>query len=300
VGSDVLIQTNALLTTIDLRALTSVGAANNQSLTFDALPKVTTIDIRNLTDTPAGGGIALTTLGATASGNLALNFTALATVRGTLNLTSVANLDTLNAFAALRTVGGRLIVASNAILTNAGGLSGVQQVANDVSVTNDPALTAVDLRSLTSVGLTSGQSLVFDMLPKLTSVDVRALAQTAAAAGIAITTVGATAAGNLMLNFAALTNVRGALNVTAAANLANLGAFSALATIGGALTVSGNAILTDVATGLAAVTRVGGNFVITANPMVCATTVLALRNAIVAANGIGGTTVTITPNKEDC
>jgi hypothetical protein len=145
--------------------------------------------------------------------------------------------------------------------------------------------------------VTSGQSLVLDTLPKLTSVDVRALAQTAAAAGIAITTVGATAGGNLTLNFAALTNVRGALNVSAAANLATLGGFAAVTTIGGALTISGNALLTNVATGLGAVTTLGGNFVITNNPMLCLTTVTALRTLIPVATG---TTTTTSGNKTDC
>ena len=60
--------------TIDLHSLTSVGATGTQSLLFDALPKLTALDVRAVAETPTGGGVALTTLGATASGDLIANF----------------------------------------------------------------------------------------------------------------------------------------------------------------------------------------------------------------------------------
>ncbi|HEY8925748.1 MAG TPA: hypothetical protein VIU64_15280, partial [Polyangia bacterium] len=297
VGGAVMVENDPMLKGVGLPALVSVGSAANQSLVFDTLPQLETIDVRALVETPVSSGISINRVSSTATTvALSLNFTALTTVGGTLNISNAAKLSNLATFMSLRTVGGRLTIDNDAALTNTAGLASLQTVGNDVAIQANPVLAGIDLHALTSVGSTNDQSLVFDTLPRLVALDVRALAQTAAGAGIAITTVGATGPGNLMLNFASLTNVRGDLNVSTTANLVDFGGFAALTSVGGALTVSDNAALTSVATGLAAVATIGGNFVITDNPQLCLTTVTALRAAI----SVGGATTTTTGNKTDC
>src|SRR4051812_26570867 len=125
VGGRVVVQSDPLLTTVGLPALVSVGSATNQSLVFDTLPKLNSVDVRALVETPLSSGISFNQVGTTATGNLALNFTALTTVRGTLNIANAANLVTLDAFAALRTVGGRLTINNDATLPNTNGLAGL-------------------------------------------------------------------------------------------------------------------------------------------------------------------------------
>jgi hypothetical protein len=175
------------------------------------------------------------------------------TISGT-GLTSVAGLETL------RVVAGRLFITSNPSLTTL-GLGRVETVGSDVWIQHAGALKTIELGGLTKVGSYYGSALAFDNLPKLTHLDLHALAETPRGGALTISNDGATAASPLEVDLTALSAVGNTLSVVTVANLRDVDGFGALRAIAGRLLLTSNGALQNL-DGLGALETVGGDVVI--------------------------------------
>ncbi len=174
IGGDVTVQYNPALTTISLGELTALGG-NGNALVIDNLPRLTSLDMGRLTATAAGAGITISSVGSSAAGPLTLNLSALTEAGGTLTLSSVANLFNVDGFSGLRSIAGRLLVMGNGKLQSLTGFGSIVDVESDVVIQGNAVLMTIDLHSLKMVGSLLGNSFIIDALPKLTTLDLRAL-----------------------------------------------------------------------------------------------------------------------------
>lgn len=280
---------NAALTSIDLHALTKVGsngaagASNQASFALTGLPKLTLLDVGAITEIP--GQLNLMRVADTAAGPLELKFGALTTLHGGIALMTVGTLENLEGFAELTRIDGDLSINRADRLTTLTGMSKLTHIDGQLSVdsnaklsevtfealtevggrvyfNNDTALASIDLHALEHGGASSGFSMSLMGLPKLLHVDAQALVD--ADGQIGLNRLGDAAAGPLMLEFAALTSVRGTLTLTALKTLQNVDGFAKLSSITGTLTITSNPALTSVM-GFKALTQVSGSVQVTGN-----------------------------------
>ena len=166
----------------------------------------------------------------------------LASVGGALRMTS---LSVLSAFESslLQTVGGRIAIDRNDALTNV-TLTGLSS-ASGISITQAPALTAILLLPLATLGNDQGYSLYCQSLPVLATVSAPNLVTSTGA--IYIDMVGAELgpANETLLSFGALKTV-GGLHVERTSRVVSLAGFSALTTINGYFYVATNSALTSL------------------------------------------------------
>ncbi|HEY4015246.1 MAG TPA: hypothetical protein VGM06_18005 [Polyangiaceae bacterium] len=280
-------ESDQALTDAALPALTSVGTSGlpdgfSGSLVFNVLATLNNVDLRSLATTPSN--VQFSTIGSQALGSMTTNFASLTTVNGTLNFTSVANLENMIGFGALATVRGSftlntlgmlanvagldalatvgapgaaasLYIANNATLTDV-TLSALQTVTGAIGFESDQGLTNAALPALTSVG-TAGLpdgfsgSLLFNVLPNLTNVDLPDLASTPS--NVQVSTCGAKAAAHLVLDLSALTTDNGFLFLSAVTNLFDLNGLAELVAVCGSVTITTDTNLpTSTASGLLA------------------------------------------------
>jgi hypothetical protein len=165
-------------------------------------------------------------------------------ITGSLTI-SGASLTSVDGLAALRAVGGRLFVTSNPSLATL-GLGRLAAVGSDVWIQNDGALATVDLGALATVGSYYGSALTFDNLPKLSRVDLHALAETPPGGALTLSNDGAAASAPLALDVSALAEVGNTLSFASVANLHDVDRFAALRSVGGRLLVTSNAKLENL------------------------------------------------------
>jgi hypothetical protein len=147
VGLRVYVSGNAQLRSADLRSLGSIGQYDSSSLVFGDLPLLSNLDLRSVVETPSG--VQIGNCGATGTTPLALNLAALVTVRGNLTLTGLTRLQNLTGLPALREVLGTLTVNSNPALTtlNLGTLTRLDGNLSIVSNATLPTCEASTLRN---------------------------------------------------------------------------------------------------------------------------------------------------------
>jgi hypothetical protein len=114
-GGRVDVNSNAVLATINLGALTNVGAAGGYSIAISALPELASLDLHGLIELPAG--LYLQGLGDTADAALTVTCSSLTTIRGPLHISSCPMLSALTGFSALISVQGDFSVTSNTALS---------------------------------------------------------------------------------------------------------------------------------------------------------------------------------------
>lgn len=231
-GGGIAISNDLALSQIDLHALTQLGVVGAVSLALTGLPKLTNLDLQALTN-----------------------------VAGDLSISRADDLTTLSGFGQLARIGGQLSVDNNAALTTL-AFPALTEVAGRVYLANAAALTSVDLSKLTTVGMTGGYSVNLLTLPRLTSLNLKALADVPGQ--LNLTRIGDTASTALALDLSALTSVRGALTLSAIKNLPNVDSFAKLTSVGGTLAITSNPGLTSLM-GFAALESVTGTVQITGN-----------------------------------
>jgi hypothetical protein len=222
------------------------------------------------------------------TGSLIIEDTKLKSLAGLENITSVGgdldiyNNDALTSLAALEnitSVGGRLMISTNNALTSLKGLESITSIGGGLGIDSNNALTSLTgLEKITSVG----RSLSISYNKTLTSI---------APLGN-ITSIG----GALYIcNNRALTSLTGLGNITSEIGglritynnaLTSLAPLGNITSIRGDLSIAVNDTLTSL--GMNALLRVGGDYNITDNPMLCTSLAEELMNQVLTGSGIGG------------
>lgn len=267
------VQSSSALKQVKLPRLRSVGASGNYSVYLASLTELVNVDIGGVVELPQG--LYLGDLGSTGDAPLTASFASLTTLGGGLTVTSSSSILNLDGFRALSAVSGTITVSSNKALTSAAALSAVQRVGGGVVIQSDNKLTTIDLKTLTSVGGASANSLVFYDLPELVSANVSALGETAGT--LYLVQLGMTGDSPLTLNFGALTTVRGNLTLNNAASLTNLDGFAKLTTVDGNVSIQEDDGLLQ-ANGLAKLKTVGGQLQLQGDDLLTAIDLSALTD----------------------
>ncbi len=277
---------NYLLESVDLRSLRTLGPVDG-SLSFTNLPVLTELDVRSVVDVP--GDLRLSGLATQASAPLALHFESLETVGTSLRLNSVDNVATLDAFQGLKSI-SRDAVISGLDHTEMLRLTGLEE-AGVISIGGNPLLRSIDLRSLNTVSNSLvDDAIVFDALPRLESIDLRALGEVGGY--FALRNGGEEASGPLILNLSAAASL-GALEIDNVENLENFSGFAALEVIRRWFTLTACSSVTDLR-GLAGLTSIGESIQITNNAVLPTCEAWWLRDHVPAP-----TTVVISDNLAD-
>ncbi|HEY9160080.1 MAG TPA: hypothetical protein VIS94_03215 [Desulfomonilia bacterium] len=201
-------------------------------------------------------------------------------------------LTSLSALENMTSIGGSISISGNDALINLSGLENLTSVNRNLIIGElyyggNPVLTSLDgLENITSVGgylsIWCNESLTsLDGLENITSIvgtlDIRH--------NDALTS---------LYGLDNLISVGGRLIIWVNDALTNLSALDNLKSVGDDLSISGNDSLTVL--GIAGLERVGGDYEITDNPMLCTLLAEELMNQVLAGGGIGGV-ITISGNK---
>ena len=311
IGGDLRISGNPYIKNLTcLKSLTSIGGL---SITYTSLTNLSGLE--NITSFSGNlniwGNNALTSLSGlenltSISGDLDIGDVnggnALTNLTGLDNLTSVGGnlyivwndtLTSLNGLDNMTSVGGNLSISGNDALTNLSGLENITSIGGYLEIYSNPALTNLSsLENITSVGgglyIVENQALIsLSGLNKLTSVD----------GGLSIYENSA------LTNLSGLeniTSVGGDLSIWGNAALTSLSGLQNVISVGGDLSIGdswygvGNPALTTL--GMTGLQRVGSDFLIIYNPMLCKSLAIELRNQVLLRKGIWGL-ITIKGNK---
>jgi hypothetical protein len=175
-------------------------------------------------------------------------------ITGTLNISN-SNLKRLEGLETLTSVGGGLNIYYNRALTSLTGLDNLSLVGGDLYIDQNTALTNLTgLENLTSVG--GNLDIIYNTTLKSLS------------------------------GFENLTSVGGFLYIDNNDALTSLSGLENLASVGGGMHIEWNAALTLL--GMADLQKVGKEFYIFSNPLLCKSLAEELMNQVLAAGGIGG------------
>jgi hypothetical protein len=242
------------LRSVDLRSLRTLA----RGLTFSDLPELIDLDLRSLVEIPY---LRLSWLGSVASAPLVLDLRSLETVRGDLALSYVYNLENLDTLQRLESVSGDIKI-SDSNLIQVDGFANLQEVGGYVRFERDELLRSIDLRSLSTLS-PEDASLEFENLPRLRTIDLRALVQ--GPRRVTFLDVAGEAEPPLTVNVTALTSIGTlGLSLNNVSNLPDLSGFVALQQVLGALEIRSNASLTSLR-GLGELTDVNGLLYVTDN-----------------------------------
>jgi len=250
---------NLMLRSVDLASLTTLGPSG--AVSFSNLGALESLDLRSLVEIP--GSFRFSVVSSSKGAPLALDFRSLETVGASMELYTVFNLENLDAFQSLATIGGELRISQSEIVR--ANLPNLESVVAPVSIIYNPLLRSIELGSLTTMlpDPSAAYALELDRLPRLDSVDLRALTQVPGA--FSLHNSGEEAAAPLTLNATALTTIGDAsLSLAFVSNLHDLSGFSALRFVTGGLSVYMNASLTNLH-GLEELTELEGDLAVFSN-----------------------------------
>jgi len=244
---------NPALTTIAVPMLSSVGQSQGASISVSYHDALKSFSAPSLVTTPSA--ISLRVNGRDIyPDELTLDFGALTTVGGSLELINNEHLRNLDGFSRLAAVMGDLSITQNLDIVVA-SLPNLTNVTGSVNAREQWQLTTIALPALTTVGQTSGVSIDLSDLPGLFWISAPKLTSTAGNVWLRGNGQPGTAA--LALDFRALTSIGGQFFIGSIYNMTTLEGFPVLATIGGPFNILSTSELKSIS--LPALATVSGD-----------------------------------------